>query len=151
MWGMARDRYDHIDDHSDVATPVRPRRVEVLTDPERRRKWPDEAKIAMVAEALVDGAVVSDIARCHDVRPSQLFGWMRQFRDEALATIATPERPMFACAVVEAAPVKALPPPVSADPPSEIEISVGAATVRIRGAVDARTLAAVLKAVRVLA
>lgn len=71
----------------------------------------------MVAEALVDGAVVSDIARRHDVRPSQLFGWMRQFRDEALATIATPERPMFACAVVETAPVKALPPPVSADPP----------------------------------
>jgi hypothetical protein len=32
-----------------------------------------------------------------------------------------------------------------------IEISVGAATVRIRGAVDSRTLATVLKALRVLA
>lgn len=102
MWGMARDRYDHNDDLSDVATPVRPRRAEVLTDPERRRKRSDEAKIAMVAEALVDGTVVSDIARRRDVRPSQLFRWMRQFRDEALATIASPERSMFACAVVEA-------------------------------------------------
>ena len=52
---MARDRYDNNDDDSDVTTAVRPRRVEVLTGPERRRKWPDEAKIAIVAEALVEG------------------------------------------------------------------------------------------------
>lgn len=34
--------------------------------------------------------------------------------------------------------------------PAVIEVSVGEAMVRIRGAVDARTLAAVLKALRVL-
>ena len=34
--------------------------------------------------------------------------------------------------------------------PAVIEVSVGKATVRIRGAVDARTLAAVLKALKVL-
>jgi hypothetical protein len=34
--------------------------------------------------------------------------------------------------------------------PAVIEISVGKATVHIRGAVDARTLAAVLKALKVL-
>jgi transposase-like protein len=66
---MARARYDHNDDHSDVTTLVRPRRVEVLTGPERRRKWPDETKIAIVAEALADGVVVSDIARRHDIQP----------------------------------------------------------------------------------
>jgi len=87
---MARDRYDHSDDHSDVITPMRPRRMEVLTGAERRRKWSDEAKIVIVAEALADGVVVSDVARRHDVMPSQLFGWMRQFRDAALATIAPP-------------------------------------------------------------
>ena len=144
---MARDRYDLNDDHSDVTTPVRPRRVEVLTGPERRRKWPDETKIAIVAEALADGAVVSDVARRHDVAPSQLFGWMRQFRDAALATIAPPEPPMFAPAIVEVAPMMAVPPPAPPEPPAEIEISVGCATVRIRGAVDAKMLAAVLKAI----
>ncbi len=143
---MARARYDHNDDHSDVTTPVQPRRVEVLTGPERRRKWPDETKIAIVAEALADGVVVSDIARRHDVTPSQLFGWMRQFRDAALATIASPEPLMFAPAVV----VPAVPSPAPAEPPAEIEISVGTATVRIRGAVDGKTLSAVLKALRVL-
>lgn len=149
---MARDRYDHNDDHSDVTTPVRsPRRVEVLTGPERRRKWSDETKSAIVAEALADGVVVSDVARRHDVTPSQLFGWMRQFRDAALATIAPPEPPMFAPAVVEVAPMMAAPPPAPVEPAAEIEISVGGATVRIRGAVDGRTLASVLKAMRVLA
>src|SRR6476660_8100871 len=43
-----RDRYEH---------SVRPRRMEVLTGPERRRKWSDDAKIVIVAEALADGVV----------------------------------------------------------------------------------------------
>lgn len=60
---MARDRYVHNDDLSDVTTPVGPRRVEFLTGPERRRRWPDETKIAIVAEALAGGVVVSDVAR----------------------------------------------------------------------------------------
>lgn len=128
---------------------MRSRRVEVLTGPERRRKWSDEAKIAIVAEALADGVVISDVARRHDITPSQLFGWMRQFRDAALATIAS-ARPMFAPAVVDA-PVPMPSPPLPAEPPAEIEISVGVATVRIRGAVDAKTLAAVLRALRVMA
>lgn len=73
---MARDRYVHNYDHSDVTTPVGPRRVEFLTGPERRRRWSDETKIAIVAEALADGVVVSEVARRYDVRPSQLFGWI---------------------------------------------------------------------------
>ncbi len=147
---MGHDRYDHSDDHSDVITPIRPRRAEVLPGPERRRRWSDETKIAIVTEALADGVVISDVARRHDITPSQLFGWMRQFRDAALATIASPPSPMFAPAVVDV-PVAKPPPPPPAEPPAEIEISVGIATVRIRGAVDAKTLAAVLKALRVMA
>jgi transposase len=147
---MAHDQYDHRDDYSDVTTPVRSRRVEVLTGPERRRKWSDETKIAIVAEALADGVVISNVARRHDITPSQLFGWIRQFRDAALAKIAPPPSPMFAPAVIDAS--AAMPsPPLPVEPPAEIEISVGVATVRIRGAVDAKTLAAVLKALRVMA
>ena len=89
--GMVRDRYDR----RDVTTPARPRRVELLTGPERRRKWADETKIAIVAETLADGVEVSDVARRHDVTPSQSFGRMRQFGDEVLTTIASPEPPMF--------------------------------------------------------
>ena len=142
---MARDRYDNNDDDSDVTTAVRPRRVEVLTGPERRRKWPDEVKIAIVAEALVKGVVVSEVARRHDIAPSQLFGWMRRFRPEAVS--ASVDLPTFAPVALDVAPVATLPP----ERPVAIEISVGIATVRIRGAIDTRSLAAVLKALKVLA
>ena len=54
---MRTDRDDHIDVHNDVSKPVRPRRVEVLNGVERRRKWPDEMKIAIVAEALEPGVM----------------------------------------------------------------------------------------------
>ena len=141
---MARDRYDNNDDDSDVTTAVRPRRVEVLTGPERRRKWPDEVKIAIVAEALVKGVVVSEVARRHDIAPSQLFGWMRRFRPEAVTASVDP--PTFAPVALDVAPAT-LPP----ERPVAIEISVGIATVRIRGTVDTRSLAAVLKALKVLA
>ena len=140
---MARDRYDNNDDDSDVTTAVRPRRVEVLTGPERRRKWPDEVKIAIVAEALVKGVVVSEVARRHDIAPSQLFGWMRRFRPEAVTASVDP--PTFAPVALDLAPVMH---PVATLPPERpvaIEISVGIATVRIRGAIDTRSLAAVLK------
>lgn len=146
---MARDRYDNNDDDSDVTTAVRPRRVEVLTGPERRRKWPDEVKIAIVAEALVKGVVVSEVARRHDIAPSQLFGWMRRFRPEAVTASVDP--PTFAPVALDVAPVMH---PVATLPPERpvaIEISVGIATVRIRGAIDTRSLAAVLKALKVLA
>jgi transposase len=148
---MARDRYVDSDDTNNITSAVRPRRIEVLSGSERRRRWSDETKIAMVAEALVPGAVVSEIARRHDVVPSQLFGWMRRFRDAATAAMMSAESPVFATAVVEVAPAMSAPPSASAEPQAAIEISVGAATVLIRGAVDSRTLAAVLKALRVLA
>ena len=148
---MARARYDDNDDYSDVNTHVRPRRIEVLTGSERRRKWPDQTKIAIVTEALGDGVVVSDVARRHDIAPSQLFGWMRPFRDAALATIVPAGPAMFTPAIVDVVPTVPSPPPAPAEPPAQIEINVGAATVRIRGVVDVKTLAAVLKALRVLA
>lgn len=147
---MTDDRHDFADDHSDVTTPMRSRRGVVLTGPERRRRWPDATKIAIVAEAVAEGAVVSAVARRHDMFPSQLFGWIRQFRDLALGAMAPVSPPMFAPAVVDAIPTMAIPHPASIELPAEIEIGVGAATVRIRGAVDSRTLAAVLKALREL-
>jgi len=148
---MARDRYVDNDDNNDIISAVRPRRVELLNGAERRRKWSDETKIAMVAEALAPGAVVSKVARRHDVVPSQLFGWMRQFRDVAIAEIAPAERPVFAPAIVDVATTTSTPPPSSSEPQAAIEISIGLVTVRIRSPVDSRTLSAVLKALKVLA
>ena len=106
---MRLDRDDHSDVDSDISKPHRPRRVEVLSGPERRRKWPDERKIAIVAETLEPGIVVSDVARRHDLSPSQLFGWLKQFRNEAQALLdakCPPERPVFAPAVTQSGGVR---------------------------------------------
>lgn len=153
---MRSDRDDHSDVHNDVSKPVRPRRFEVINGVERRRKWADETKIAIVAEALEVGVVISDVARRHDVNPSQLFGWVRQFRAEALALRsgnAPVDSPPFVPAVLDASPAPAIAPErmAASREPAVIEITIGAATVRVRGLVDGKSLATVLKALKVLA
>lgn len=126
----------------------------MITGPERRRDWPEAEKIAIVAKALEPGVNVSDIARRHDINPQQLFGWRRRFRAEAEALIEESRATaaaMFAPVVIAA--TSSPPPPAPAVVPefASIEISIGAATVRIRGSVDTKTLAVVLKALRALA
>jgi transposase len=142
-------------DRSDETTPVRPRRVEVFTEPERRRDWPDETKIAIVAESLAPGVNISAVARRHGINPQQLFGWRKRFRREAEAVIERAQESAlaFAPAVLDASAAMT---PIGSTPPSSsslegtIEVSVGPAMVRIRGAADPRTLALVLNALRAL-
>jgi transposase len=141
-------------DRSDDTSVRQPRRVEVITGPERRRNWPDAEKIAIVAKALESGVNVSEVARQHDLNPQQLFGWRKRWRAEAEALIEaqrSPATPMFAPVVIDAG--SPLPPPVAATSvdAGTIEISIGVAKVRIHGAADAKTLAVVLKALRALA
>jgi transposase len=70
------------------------RRVELLTGPGRRRKWSDDAKARIVAEAAQPGVVVSEIARRWQVTPQQVFDWRRQAR-KALAATLVPAEPAF--------------------------------------------------------
>lgn len=58
-------------------------RVEVITGVERRRRWSEEQKRALVAAAFAPGAVVSDVARRADLRPGQLYRWRRELRPVA--------------------------------------------------------------------
>jgi transposase len=144
-------------DTSDDTNVRRPRRIEVLTGPERRRDWPDTRKIAIVAESLAPGVNVSEIARRYEINPQQLFGWRRKFGAEAAALIesARPSAPLppFAPVLIEGPGPNVVGPP-AAQPEgasdSSIEISIGGACVCIRGAADAKTLALVLKALKVL-
>jgi transposase len=53
-------------------------RVEVLTGPERRRRWSAEQKRAIVAESLAPGAVVTEIARRAEICPGQIYRWRRE-------------------------------------------------------------------------
>ena len=148
---MGQDRFVHNDDHSDVTKPVRVQRIEVITGIERRRRWPRDKKLAIVAESFQEGCRVADVARRHGISPQQLFGWRGQLRAE-LDAAAPIEVPLFAPAVVESSVPQStdiVQAPASLDASPSIEIVLGQAVVRIRGVVDARTLAVILKALKV--
>ena len=53
-------------------------RIEVITGPERRRRWSAEQKRAIVAESLAPGAVVTEIARRVEIGPGQIYRWRRE-------------------------------------------------------------------------
>jgi transposase len=48
--------------------------IEILSEPERRRRRTAQEKIAIVQETLTPGASVSAVARRHGVNPNQVFG-----------------------------------------------------------------------------
>jgi transposase len=53
--------------------------VHMITGPERRRRWSDEQKRAIVAVAFAPGAVVSEVARRADICSSLIYRWRREF------------------------------------------------------------------------
>src|SRR6478672_8411656 len=65
------------------------RRIEVLTGPGRRRRWSADEKARIVAETLMPGARVSEVARRWQVCSQQVFGWRRAMRQD-LANVAGP-------------------------------------------------------------
>jgi transposase len=58
-------------------------RVEVLSGPERRRRWSAEEKRSIVAEAFAPGASVCEVARRMDIVPGQIYRWRRDLRSAA--------------------------------------------------------------------
>ena len=49
--------------------------VELLAAPAAKRRWSDEAKGRMVAETLVPGITVNEVARLHGVKANHLSSW----------------------------------------------------------------------------
>jgi transposase len=148
---MRRDRFDRKVDRTVDTKAGAFERVEVITGIGRRRSWPAEAKARIVMETLAEGAVVSDVARRHGIRPQQLFAWRNQMRTPRPAE---PSRPTaFAPVVVAEAPLPAV---RRADKPKRdaaadsdlIEIVVGGTLIRVRACVDGESLMTVLRAVR---
>jgi transposase len=144
---MSRDRLRDnrkVDRRVDLK-PYIPRRLEVLTGADTRRRWSEETKARIVAESFAEGAVVSQVARRHGLRPQQLFDWRRELRAQWRQVATAVELPAFVPAVVEEA--VAVPSP-TLPAPSAIEIEAGLFVLRLRGAVDGQALATVLRAVK---
>ena len=114
-------------------------RVEVITGRERRRRWSDDEKRAIVAASLAPGAVVSDVARRADIGPGQIYRWRHEFAaiadGIAQVQIAPPEVPIST----------ALEPGCVAEPAIEVEFA-GKARVRIPVSAPAALAATVIGA-----
>ena len=125
------------------------RRVEVLTGPGRRRRWSADEKARIVAETLVPGARVSEVARRWQICSQQVFGWRRAMRQDlplVAGRTTTPATPSFVPIVSEAIPATMVPRAASAAP--GIEVKLAGAVVRVSSGMDAAQLTAVLRAVR---
>ena len=93
---MSSNRFNHSVDRK-VKTKAPPvQRVEVITGVERRRDWTDGEKLAIIAESCQDGAVISEVARRHGLRPQQLFTWRNGFRKREAARRLCGGTPAFA-------------------------------------------------------
>lgn len=76
--------------------------MEVLTGPERRRRWSVEEKLAMVRESLEPGKTVSMVARQHGVNANQLFHWRKQYHDGSLSAVSAGDEVVPASELSEA-------------------------------------------------
>ena len=136
-----------MDDVNDDAKEVY-RRIEVLTGPGRRRRWSAEDKARIVAETLVAGARVSEVARRWQVCPQQVFGWRHAMRLEVPAPSpqarVTSEANFVPIVTEVSVPGPAVPTPAVPN----IEVRLAGAVVRVVPGTDSALLTAVLRAVR---
>lgn len=130
---------DRLPNSLPISEPVC-RQGEVLTGPERRRRWSLEEKARIVAESLAPGAVAGVVARRYGVDPNQLYGWRRDLRSAAGAD----RLPDFVPVAV--APASLIAGDGAAG--GAIEIVLGPATVRVPCSADAASLRRVLDVVR---
>jgi transposase len=116
-------------------------RVEIRSGVGRRRRWSEEEKGRIVAESFAPSAVVSEVARRHEISPQHLFGWRKAARAGRLALPAD-EAAMFVPVVMAAQGLAATKP--------SITIETAGVVVRAECGVDVDWLAAVLRVVKTL-
>jgi len=141
-----------IDNEDLGSTRMRTREVrgEVLTGPERRRRWSVEEKLQILAQSVAPGSSVMLVCRMHAISSGQLYTWRRQFRTGELTGFApvtlAPPVGQLAAPSPPADPVPTLP---EADRPTggmiEVKLPSGV-KLRITGAVDETALRRVLSA-----
>jgi transposase len=130
-----------------------PRRFEVINGVVGRRQWSVDDKARIIAETLVAGAVVSEVARRHGLRPQQLFTWRREAR--RLAESMSQDPPVFVPAVLAEAEREPAKKPrgrprkrKSARETGVIELEIDGIAMRVGRGADAKTVAAVIRALK---
>ncbi len=126
-------------------------RGEVLTEPERRRRWSTEEKLRILGQSVAPGSV-SLVCRMHGISSGQLYTWRKQFRTgeltgfapvTVLADALVEQLPAPAIATASTAPVicteAAAPGMIGVELPSGVKL-------RLKGNVEEAALRRVLSA-----
>lgn len=109
------------------------------------RRWPDRVKARIVAETLVPGATVNDVASKYNLRPNHLSGWRRLAKDGELVLPAPEADTDFAPLVmfdVESSPSEE----DTGSASRAIEIVAGSVSVRLDGATPAARIGDIVRA-----
>ena len=134
-------------------------RFEVFTGKGRRREWPPEVKVSIVAESYSGQESVCAVARRHGLIPSQLFTWRRELRKQLedqgqTLPAARPSAPAFVPAVIDPLPVNEPAPPARRPrkrrrtKAGAVELEIDGVAVKIGHGADAGTISAVIEALR---
>jgi len=134
-------------------------RFEVFTGAGKRRDWPPEVKVSIVAESYSGQESVSAVARRHGMIPSQLFTWRRELRKQMEAQgfplpVAPVPAPLFVPAVIEPSPPSDVLPMTKRprrrrrSSPSAVELEIDGVAVRIARGTDKGLIAAVIEALK---
>jgi transposase len=119
-------------------------RIEIPTEPARRRHWSAEEKAQIVAETLVPGARVSEVARRWQLCPQQVFAWRHAARRYA----TTPQRETTSPVGVAFLPIVTETATSEASTAPAIEVKLAGAVVRVACSIDGALLSAVLRTIR---
>ena len=96
---------------------------EILVGPERRRRWSDGEKIAIVVEAAGPGVTVAGIARRRGITRQQIYQWRTDMRQGRL--VDENGGPFLAVEFVGGAGCGDPPPPEGSGCDTLIEITLG--------------------------
>jgi len=122
--------------------------IDEIAGPRGNRRWPDAVKARIVAETLVEGATVNEVAKRYDLRANHLSEWRRLAREGKLLLPALPEpEPTFAPMVIE--PLTGSTEPSSEATCHAVEIAVGDVVIRLDGAIPAMRIAEIVRAIGV--
>lgn len=115
-------------------------RIEIRTGIGRRRSWSEEEKLQIVAESYEPGAIISEVARRHELTPNHLYGWRKNARASGQVTPAA----MFV-------PVVTASGPELARGAGSISIELSGMVLKVAPDVDLDWLSRVLGAVKAAA
>ncbi|WP_420965413.1 transposase [Bradyrhizobium sp. B120] len=130
------------DVHLDGSSAGSVSRLEVLEGPSGRRVRSEAERTRIVAESLLPGAEMSEVARKYGATRWQIYDWRRRFRQRGLLPACEASQPTFAPLVVGGALEEHQAPAI------KLEIAIGDIVLRTDTAIDAEQLSRLIRVLR---